>query len=201
MKGKFITFEGIDVSGKTSNIRNIVSYYEHTDTKMHSVSEYLDVPFCNSLRTTLNNQDIQLTPCAEALAFYSSRIEHTNRCIRPFLNSGVTVLADRYHHSTRAYQGLRYDNVDLLHALVKEHLEEPDLVIFLDISVETYVDRLKRRGYPADSIESRGAEYFQEVRKRFLSYAGDNFVIVDANRPLDVVLDSTLKLVSEFLKT
>lgn len=201
MKGKFIAFEGIDVAGKTSNIRNIVSYYEHTDTRIQSVSEYLDVPFCNSLRTTLNNQDIQLTPSAEALAFYASRIEHTSRCIRPFLNSGVNVIADRYHHSTRAYQGLRYSDVDALHELIKPHLEEPDLVVFLDISVETYLERLQRRGCPADAIESRGPEYFLEVRKRFLSHAGDNFIIVDANKPLDVVLDTTLTLVSEFLQT
>lgn len=200
MSGKFITFEGIDGAGKTSNIRNIINYFEqHPTERVQPVSEYSDVPFCKHIRDALNQQEFPVNPVAEALTFYASRIEHTSRCIKPYLQSGTHVVADRYYHSTLAYQGVRCDEVQSIHDFLIPNLIKPDLVIFLDVSVDTYRERVLCRDGKVDAIEGRGEAYFTQVRDNFLK--NDDIIIVDANMPLDDVLQETLNIVKDFLGT
>jgi dTMP kinase len=201
MKGRFFTLEGLDGSGKTVNVRNAINRFSITDHTLESVSEYADNQFCRSLRTALNQQDPRVNPLSEILTFYASRIEHTQSVIRPYLDQGINVLADRYYHSTMAYQSVVQD-VMPVHNLVKDSLIEPDAVIFLDIDESTYASRVLARDGSLDSIESRGIEYFRKVRANFLAMReNDNFYVVDASKALNVVFSEVTGIISDVLSS
>lgn len=203
--GAFITVEGLDGSGKTSNIRNLANRFSHTDTPHFIASEYDDSKFCLTIREALNNQNPTLDPVAETLGFYLSRIEHTQKILAPYLDSGTHIICDRYYHSTLAYQTIKLpeERVLAIHNMVQDRLREPDLVLFYDIPVTVYEDRVRQRGKSLDKIESRGLEYFTQVRANFLSLAekDQRFRIIDASLPLSTVFHETQRLVDDFLRT
>lgn len=204
-RGAFIVVEGLDGSGKTSNIRNLGNFMSHGENKHFIASEYDDCTFTNTLRTGLNHAKPKLDPLAETFGFFTSRIEHTQKIIKPYLDDGYDVITDRYYHTTLAYQGIRLpmDNVRQVLDLARPGLVEPDLVLFYDIPVETYKSRVLARKQGMDEIESRGIEYFTNVRANFLQMAKDDprFVLIDASQPLETVFTETLNRVSEFLRT
>lgn len=201
--GAFIAIEGLDGAGKSSNLRNLENWLSHTDTKHFVADEYKDLVFSNTLRTMLNEQNPRVDPVTETFMFYSARIEHTQRILAPYLDSGYHVLTDRYSDSTRAYQSVKLglERVEAIHAQAAHSLREPDLVLFYDIPVEVYKQRVILRGKGLDAIESRGIEFFTQVRANYLQLAESNprFVVVDASQPLDAVLAESLRQVDLFL--
>lgn len=200
-KGKFIVLEGLDGSGKTVNISNAVSHFNMMNLSLQTVSEYHDSTVSTSIRDILNNQDPRIDPVAEGLLFYASRIEHTNKIIKPYLEAGVNVIADRYYYSTLAYQSVAYPDITKIHNMLTEHLIKPDLTLLLDIDSSTYIHRVLSRNEGLDSIESRGNEYFSKVRQTYLELADkdDSFVVVNANKPLKVVFDGVVSLISDLI--
>lgn len=204
-RGAFLVVEGLDGAGKTSNIRNLANKFSHGDMPHFIASEYDDSKFCKGIRDSLNNQNPTLDPIAETLGFYLSRIEHTQKILVPYLKSGATVITDRYYHSTLAYQSVKLpeERVRAIHNMVQDRLREPDLVLFYDIPVSVYEDRVRQRGKSLDKIESRGLEYFTQVRANFLSLAekDQRFRIIDASLPLSTVFHETQRLVDDFLRT
>lgn len=201
-RGAFIVVEGLDGAGKTSNVRNIQSYFSGSDVPHFIASEYADTKFTSLIRKTLNEQDPQLDPITETMLFYASRIEHTQNIIKPYLESGYHVICDRYYPSTLAYQGIRTDAVHAVHELARSRLQEPDLVLFYDIPVEVYEERVLSRGKGLDAIEGRGREYFLEVRANFHKLAENDsrFIKLDASRPLDEVFTDTIQKLNDFLR-
>ena len=203
--GAFISVEGLDGAGKTSNIRNLENRLAHTDTPHFIASEYVDSKFCNSVREALNNQNPQIDPLAETLGFYLARVEHTQKIIAPYLDSGTLVITDRYYHTTLAYQSIKlpHEQVLAVHNLVKERLREPDLVLFYDVPLEVYEHRIRLRNKDLDRIETRGLEYFSRVRANFHQLAENDprFRILDAAAPLEDVFIETQRVVDEFLRT
>ncbi|MNV18381.1 Thymidylate kinase [compost metagenome] len=204
-RGAFISVEGLDGAGKTSNIRNLGNKFSHGDMPHFIASEYDDSKFCKSIRDSLNNQTPTLDPVAETLGFYLSRIEHTQKILAPYLDSGAHVITDRYYHSTLAYQSIKLPKERVLevHNIVKDRLREPDLVLFYDIPVSVYEERVRMRGKSLDKIESRGLEYFTNVRANFHELAANDPRIrtIDASAPLEDVFAETQRVIDEFLRT
>jgi dTMP kinase len=204
-RGALIVAEGLDGSGKSSNIRNLGNRFSHTDIKHFVASEYDDSIFTNTIRQMLNNQKPTLDPLAETLMFYIARIEHTQKILAPYLDSGTHVILDRYYSSTLAYQSIKLpaENVLAVHDLVADRLREPDLILLYDISEDVYKERVLARGKGLDSIESRGLEYFRSVRANFLKLAENDsrYIVIDAGRPLEAVFTESLAQVDKFLRT
>lgn len=202
-KGVFVVLEGLDGAGKDSNVRNIENYLSHTDISHFIASEYKDSQFCREVRTALNNQSPQLDPLTETMLFYASRIEHTKNIIKPYLDRGYLVVSDRYYATTMAYQGARTDLVPHVHELALPSLVEPDLVLFYDIPVEIYAERVLGRDAKLDAIEGRGIEYFSAVRANFHKLAANDprFVVINADKPLEDVFAESLAHVNDFLRT
>ena len=199
---RFISFEGIDGSGKTTQIEILINKLKSANEKAISFREPGGTSISESIREILlNNKNSTLTDTAETLLFFASRSQLLSDKIIPLTNRGYFVICDRFNDSTIAYQG--YGNkIDLnyLHTLSDYCVNDfkPDLTFFLDISVDL---SMKRRTMKlSDRIESRGEDYLEKVRSGFLEIADNNpkrFIIIDgtdnktniSNKIWDIVSD------------
>ena len=199
---RFISFEGIDGSGKTTQIEILINKLKSANEKAISFREPGGTSVSESIREILlNNKNSTLTDTAESLLFFASRSQLLSDKIIPLTNQGYFVICDRFNDSTIAYQG--YGNkIDLnyLHTLSDYCVNDfkPDLTFFLDISVDL---SMKRRTMKlSDRIESRGEDYLEKVRSGFLEIADNNpkrFIIIDgtdnktniSNKIWDIVSD------------
>ena len=199
---RFISFEGIDGCGKTTQIEILINKLKSANKKAISFREPGGTSISESIREILlNNKNSTLTDTAESLLFFASRSQLLSDKIIPLTNQGYFVICDRFNDSTIAYQG--YGNkIDLnyLHTLSDYCVNDfkPDLTFFLDISVDL---SMKRRTMKlSDRIESRGEDYLEKVRSGFLEIADNNpkrFIIIDgtdnktniSNKIWDIVSD------------
>jgi dTMP kinase len=191
--GKFITFEGIEGVGKSTNIRHFVAAVEKAGRTVLTTREPGGTPMAERIRDLVAEHGDELVPdIAELLLVFASRSLHVNNVILPALESGTWVICDRFTDSSRAYQGggrgLPQHDIDLLANWVHGDLQ-PDLTILLDAPVEIGMSRAGRRSDP-DRFESEQGEFFQRVRETYLQLASthsDRFVIVDATQSLAAV--------------
>ena len=191
--GKFITFEGIEGVGKSTNIRHFVAAVEEAGYKVLTTREPGGTPMAERIRDLVAEHGDEFVPdIAELLLVFASRSLHVNNVILPALESGTWVICDRFTDSSRAYQGggrgLPQEDIDLLADWVHGDLQ-PDLTILLDAPVETGMSRAGRRSDP-DRFESEQGEFFQRVRETYLQLATthpDRFVVVDATQSLAAV--------------
>ena len=199
---RFISFEGIDGSGKTTQIEILINKLKSANEKAISFREPGGTSISESIRDILlNNKNSTLTDTAESLLFFASRSQLLSDKIIPLTNQGYFVICDRFNDSTIAYQG--YGNkIDLnyLYTLSDYCVNDfkPDLTFFLDISVDLSMKRRKMK--LSDRIESRGEDYLEKVRSGFLEIADNNpkrFIIIDgtdnktniSNKIWDIVSD------------
>ena len=199
---RFISFEGIDGSGKTTQIEILINKLKSANEKAISFREPGGTSISESIREILlNNKNSTLTDTAESLLFFASRSQLLSDKIIPLTNQGYFVICDRFNDSTIAYQG--YGNkIDLnyLHTLSDYCVNDfkPDLTFFLDISVDLSMKRILMK--LSDRIESRGEDYLEKVRSGFLEIADNNpkrFIIIDgtdnktniSNKIWDIVSD------------
>ncbi len=191
--GKFITFEGIEGVGKSTNISHFVSAIEAAGHKVLTTREPGGTPMAERIRALVAEHGDEAMPdIAELLLVFAARSLHVNNVILPALSSGTWVICDRFTDSSRAYQGggrgLPQGDIDLLADWVHGELQ-PDLTILLDAPVETGMDRAGRRGDP-DRFEIEQVDFFQRVRETYLRLAEshpERFVVVDATQDLDDV--------------
>lgn len=201
-RGPFIVAEGVDGSGKSSNVRNLQSHLQGTDINHYVTLEPGGTKACQAIRAILKNQEQPLAARTEAMLFYAARIEHTEKIIRPYTERGYLVLSDRYYASSLAYQGAMADDVFAIHALSKDLILRPDLTLLYDIPIELLEERIAYRGEVCDSIEQRGVDYFMRVRENFLAMAKDDptYIIIDATQPLTDVFRESIEHVTTFLE-
>jgi len=191
--GKFITIEGIEGVGKSTNIRHLVNAIENAGLAVLTTREPGGTPMAERIRELVaEHGDEPMPDVAELLLVFASRALHVNNVIRPALAAGTWVICDRFTDSSRAYQGggrgLPLENIDRLAEWVQGDLV-PDLTILLDAPVETGMERAGRRSDP-DRFESEQNEFFERVRATYLQLAEahpERFVIVDATESLDAV--------------
>jgi len=190
---KFITLEGIEGVGKTSNREYIRTLLEENGKQCVVTREPGGTPLGESLRELLlQHSDEHMSDDAELLLMFAARAEHINKVIRPALEAGKYVLCDRFTEATYAYQGggrqLSVAKIADLEAWVQGDLR-PDLTIILDAPVEVGRERAGKRSAP-DRIETEKNEFFDRVRNAYLDLAKqhpERICTVDASLSLEQV--------------
>lgn len=176
-RGRFITIEGGEGAGKSTQARRIVETLQHMGIKAIATREPGGTPKAEELRAALLAGLVApLGPTAEAIAFSAARIDHLDQKIRPALEAGVWVVCDRFADSTRAYQGaLGHVDPLLVSALERVVVGEtrPDLTLILDLDPKAGLGRAAaRRGdNAADRFEGESAGFHQALREAFLAIA------------------------------
>jgi dTMP kinase len=192
-KGKFITFEGIEGVGKSTNMDHFTDILRGNGIEVLTTREPGGTPLAEQIREMVaEHGDEPMPDIAELLLIFAARALHVNNVIEPALSAGTWVVCDRFTDSSRAYQGggrgLPMADIDRLAGWVHGDLW-PDVTILLDASVDTGLTRAGRRSEP-DRFESERAEFFGRVREAYLALARaepNRFVIVDADQDLQAV--------------
>jgi len=200
LRGRFITFEGGEGSGKSTQIRRLAERLRESGQAVVLTREPGGTEMAEQIRSfILSGAAEHLGPEAETMLFAAARADHVDRLIRPALERGDWVLCDRFIDSTRAYQGS--DGVDsvLLDSLEKIAIgsARPDLTLVLDLPVEIGLARAARRrsgeAGPADRFERETVERHERRRQLFLAIAAaepDRCLVIDANQTQDIVADA-----------
>jgi dTMP kinase len=198
-KGLFITFEGADGCGKTTQIRLLDEYLRSKGFKTLLTREPGAKGLGEKLREILLNYNGEVSPVCESFLFLADRAQHIDCIIKPAIEYGVIVLCDRHTDSTVAYQGYgRGLDINRIRELNKIAVGgvSPDLTIVFDVDVET---SMKRVGKEKDRMESAGVEFFERVRNGFLEIAKqepDRVKVIDSTKSIE----SIHELVSELVK-
>ena len=195
----FITFEGGDGCGKTTQIKLLDEYLRSKGYQTLLTREPGSKGLGIKLREILLNYDGEVSPRAESFLFLADRAQHVDCIIKPALKNGVIVLCDRHTDSTVAYQGygrgLDLEQIHNLNSIATNGLK-PDLTIVLDVDVET---SQKRVGAEKDRMESAGIEFFERVRKGFLEIAKqepERVKVVDSTQTIEEIHKQILELVA-----
>lgn len=207
----FITFEGIEGSGKTTQISLLAEQMQQQGHHVVVTREPGGCPIADRIRgILLNPENSALVPRAELLLYAAARAQHVSEVIRPALQAGKMVLCDRYTDATLAYQGygreLDRALISQLNLLASEEIK-PDLTLLLDLPVDKGLGRaLQREVIQQDSTEGRfereAIEFHQNVRDGYLTLAAEDanrFAIVDADRPVEELHDKISNIVTRFL--
>ena len=189
----FITFEGIDGSGKSTQSRLLAGHLEAAGRSVVLTREPGGSPGAEEIRKLLvEGATDRWSAETEILLFTAARRDHLEKRILPALKDGHIVVCDRFADSTRVYQGAtrgeRRAMVDSLHAQMIG--TEPDLTVIIDMDPDMALERGLARGSGEDRFEEFGAEFQYRLRAGFLALADeepDRCVIIDGNRPADLV--------------
>ena len=193
MRGKFITIEGTEGVGKTTNIQFIQNWLESKQLAYLCTREPGGTPLAEQIRELLLAPREELVcDTAELLLMFAGRAQHLNQVIEPALTEGAWVLCDRFTDATYAYQGagrgMGTSLIAELELIVQGSLR-PDLTLILDIPVELGLKRASERCDP-DRFEKEKTEFFDLVRNGYLDIARkhtDRCVVIDASQPLELV--------------
>ena len=204
MAGKFITFEGIDGSGKTTQINLLEAKLNQQGIPTLILREPGGTKLSEKIRgILLDRKNINLSPSAESLLFVAARTQLMAEKIKPSLEQNQFVICDRYADSTVAYQGYgRGLNVKYLEELNKFATDsiQPDITIILDVDPEKAAIRMASD--VPDRLESAGINFFLKVRKGYYEIARrypQRCVIIDGSRPESEVFELVLKEVNNKL--
>lgn len=203
--GYFISFEGIDGSGKSTQARLLAEHLRGTGRDVVLTREPGGSPGAEEIRAlVLEGDGDRWSPETELLLFTAARRDHLERTIAPALEAGQIVICDRFADSTRLYQGLARADlrglVDQLHSLMIGR--EPDLTILIDMDPATGLDRALARGTGEERFESFGNAMQQKIRQGFLELAQEfsaRFVTVDGNRQIDAVAADIRQIAESWL--
>jgi len=206
-RGKFITVEGQDGAGKSTNITSVLDCLESAGIDVVVTREPGGTPFGEKLRNVvLGSQDTDFGDMAELLLIFAARAQHIVEVIEPALADGKWVLCDRFTDATFAYQGggrgISLDKIRTLEQLVQDDLQ-PDLTILLDLPVEIGVKRAGQRSAP-DRFERQQDEFKARVRSAYLNRAevfNERFRLIDASKSLEEVQGQVVKVMSDFIES
>ena len=173
-KGLFITFEGIDGCGKTTQIKLLKEFLEKNDKTVLLTREPGAKGLGVKLREILLNYDGEVSSNCESFLFLADRAQHIDTIIKPAIERGEIVLCDRHTDSTVAYQGygrgVNLERINMLNDIATSGMK-PDLTFIFDIDIETSLSRV---GKTKDRMESAGIEFFKRVREGYLAIAKEN---------------------------
>lgn len=189
-KARFITLEGIDGAGKSTQMPRIEAALKSRGIGYIMTREPGGTPLGERLREILLHQDMQ--PQTEALLMFASRMEHLARVIRPALEKGIWVISDRFTDASFAYQGggrgIGYEKLAELEEWVQEGFQ-PDLTLLFDLPVAVAQERLLKNA-GLDRFEHEREAFFERVRHAYLERASrfpERFVVIDSALPLEKV--------------
>lgn len=204
--GRFITLEGTEGVGKSTNLRFIESVLQQHQIRYQLTREPGGTPLAEQMRELLlANRDEVVADDAELLLVFAARAQHLERVIRPTLAEGRWVLCDRFTDATFAYQGggrgLSTAMIGQLEAMVQRGLQ-PDLTILLDLPVEVGLARASQRG-ALDRFENERITFFERVRNAYLERAvadPERFAVIDASGTLEQVQHQIRGVLEQYLQ-
>jgi dTMP kinase len=208
--GTFITFEGIDGSGKSTQLRLLANFLKTNGCDVLLTREPGGTPVGNRLRAALLDVQEEVDPLTELLVFAADRAQHVRRVLLPALESDQVVFSDRYADATAAYQGAGRGFAPELIAEIIELATEglkPDLTVLFDLSVENSTARTRRRSngkQKGDRLDAETDEFHTRVREAYLSIARDEpdrVKIIDTNQPVEVTHERVKEIVIPFLRS
>lgn len=192
--GRFITFEGVEGVGKSTQLARLAAHLQHRGHEVVQTREPGGTPLAERIRAlVLHDRSEAMPDAAELMLMFAARAVHTENLIRPALARGAWVLCDRYTDATYAYQGGGRGVPDAaiapLARLAQRDLQ-PDLTILLDAPVADALARARARSAEADRIEAETTAFFERVRAKYLAIAAlepGRVRIVDARGDIDAV--------------
>jgi len=201
----FITFEGPEGSGKTTQMKRLAAFMQERGYTVVCTREPGGTPIGDQVRAVLTNlENTAMHPRTEILLFQAARAQHVEELIRPASAAGKLVLCDRYSDSTLAYQGYGHGyDLDLLRNLIGFATGglQPDLTVLLDVDVEAGLRR-KQRGNDWNRLDAYALEFHRRVRAGYFELARldpERWVTVDANRPPEEVQLDLRRVLAERL--
>lgn len=203
-KGKFITIEGIEGVGKSSNVNFIANLIQNRGYEVIVTREPGGTPIAEAIRGILLSEFEETTLAeTELLLLYAGRLQHVEHVIKPALNQGKWVVCDRFTDATYAYQGagrgIAIEKIDEINrwALGNFH---PDLTIILDAPVEAAFERIQKNRN-LDRIEKEKMSFFEKIRRQYLQMAkqSERYYVVDASNPLATVQSTIQNILKDKL--
>ena len=192
-RGKFITFEGLDGTGKSTQMRRLAAVLRHAGHKVVETREPGGTPTAEKIRRVLlDSGTAGLAPLAEMALMFGARAQHIAEVIEPALSSGSIVLCDRFTDSTEAYQGggrkLGSEPVRELHRVLCGNLQ-PDLTILLDSNPHASLSRARRRNKRASKASGRSHDEnrFEQETRSFFARVRDGYAAIARREPGRVV--------------
>lgn len=205
-RGLFITFEGIEACGKTTQIARAADALQMRGRRTLATREPGGTAIGDMIRALLLSPEHDvMTPATELLLYNAARAQHVAQVIRPALAAGDIVLCDRYADATCAYQGaargLSMDYLDQLHAIATGDLW-PDLTLLFDLPTSDSCARMTARGGQRDRLEQESRAFHDAVRAAYLARAAaepQRFAVIDAQASIDEIHRCVMEKISERL--
>ncbi|MDQ2746864.1 MAG: dTMP kinase [Acidobacteriota bacterium] len=209
MRGKFITFEGIDGSGKSTQLRMLANELRIRGFNVLPTMEPGGTPLGRRLREAFLDTEETVSPLAELLLFAADRAQHVNFLVKPALAEGKIVISDRFADATFAYQGagrgFPETTVNQVIELATDGLK-PDLTLFFDLPVEIALSRTASRsesGERKNRMDRENAAFYERVRASYMQIAAsepERFRLLDANGSTSEIQTRVVEIVAEFLE-
>jgi dTMP kinase len=208
LRGKFITFEGIDGSGKTTQLRMLASDLRVKGFNVLTTMEPGGTPLGRRLREAFLETEENVSPLAELLLFAADRAQHIDLLIKPAIQEGKIVISDRFADATFAYQGAgRGFPERLVNQVIKLATGglKPDLTLFFDVSIDKALMRTKSRSKSGEKInrmDFETTEFYGRVRAAYLQILEKEpkrFVKIDANSSVEEIHQRVLQIITDFL--
>ena len=204
MSGLFITIEGIECVGKSTNAKFISDLLNKKNIKTHVTREPGGTSLGEKIRQILLfEQNDSISPLGELLLLFAAREKHINEVIKPNLEQGKWVISDRFTDASFAYQGfgrgLGFDQVNQLKQIIQNDFD-PDLTFLLDAPID--VIKSRRKLNLNDRFESEDREFFERVRQGYLELASvfeDRVKIIDATQPIEQVQSEIQSCLLDFI--
>ena len=205
MKGIFISFEGIDGSGKSTQISLLAKYFAKQKKSFVRTEEPGGTEGANEIRKILlRENNFQWSVESEALLFMAARNDHVEKVIKPAIEDNKIVICDRFMDSTIVYQGMRSPRAKKLSLLLFDLIGiSPNITFLIDMDPEIALHRALKRANDEDRFENYGINFQRQLRQNFLDIANkhsDRIKIVDGNRSPQQVAAQIINSVETLVK-
>ncbi len=204
-EGKFITIEGQDGAGKTTNLDFICRQLASKGIDYVVTREPGGTPLGESIRDILlSRNELSINPTSELLLMFAARAQHLETVIEPALQAGKWIVCDRFTDASHAYQGgghgVEHSTIEAISKIVQKN-REPDLTILLDLDIETGESRVSTRNEEKDRYEQQKSDFKSRVRETYLRLAKENphrIQLVDASKSIVEVSAQIEKVLNVF---